>query len=128
MSKGESYYVWENNNPVKSQDVIRIAGNHECFIIGEVIKPEDSAYWTDEFEAWISERGYQMIQNAHSTSELHNDPQMQIIYGEWYSKDEAISGREEAYHAERMSKSNEDAGLYDEQKTNNLCGRTDAWI
>ena len=114
MTEGMSYYVWDNKDPVSPDDVIRLAGDHQCFITSEVIRPEDSAYWTDEFDAWISERGYQMIQNAQSTGELKNNPEWEIIFAEWYWKDEAITGREEAWHSERMSKLADDAGLYDE--------------
>lgn len=94
--KGLSYYVWENNNPVSPNEVIRLSGDHECFVTGETIKPTDEAYWTDEFDAWVSVRGYQMIENAQSTGELGNNREWEIMYGEWYAKDEAISGREEA--------------------------------
>lgn len=99
-----SFYYWEGSNPVdKGRDK-----NHECFITGESILPETNAYWTSEFDAWISERGYQMIQNAHSTGELENNREWGIIFGEWYAKDESISGRQEEW-------SNWDnAGLYND--------------
>jgi hypothetical protein len=111
-TKGMSHHVWENNNPIPSKDVIRVSGNHECFITGETIKTEDDAYWTQEFDAWISERGYQMINNAHSTGELEFNREWEIIFGEWYAKDETFAGREAEYHAEQSAKSNDDAGLY----------------
>ena len=128
MSKGESFYVWDLQRPVRSNDVIRLSGDHPCFITGESIRETDDAYWTDEFDAWISERGYQMIQNAYSNGELENNKEWEIIFAEWYAKDEAVTGLEEAWHSERMSQLADDAGLYDEQKTNNLCCRTYAWI
>tara|TARA_R100000951_G_scaffold115951_1_gene125832 strand:- start:720 stop:1043 length:324 start_codon:yes stop_codon:yes gene_type:complete len=96
MTKGFSFYCWDNDGPVKSDEVIRICGDHECFVTGEKIKPEDEAYWTDEFDAWVSVRGYQMIENAQSTGELANNREWEIMYGEWYTKDESIAGREEA--------------------------------
>jgi len=37
-----------------------------------------------------------MIENAHSTGELANNREWEIMYGEWYAKDESIAGREEA--------------------------------
>ena len=95
MSKGQSFYVWDNKNPVSSNDVIRVSGDHPCFMTGDLIKETDDAYWTDEFKAWISERGYQMIQKSHSSNHPCAE-RMQIIYGEWYAKDESVSGREEA--------------------------------
>ncbi len=93
--KGHSYYCWDNGRPVRFDDVIRLSGDHECFVTGEAIKPDDEAYWTDEFDAWISVRGYQMIQNAHSTGELANNREWEIIFGEWYAKDESVSGQQE---------------------------------
>jgi len=73
-----------------------------CFVTGDIIRPDDDAHWTQEFDAYISERGYQMIQNAQSTGEIENNPEWQLIFAEWYWKDESISGRED------------DAGLYDD--------------
>ena len=90
--KGKNYYVWDGNDPVPCDALLRLQ-NHECFVTGELIKENDTAYWTDGFDAWISERGYQMIQNAHSTGELNKE--WDLIFGEWYTKDETISGREE---------------------------------
>ncbi len=96
MTKGFSFYCWDCGGPVSPSDVIRLSGDHECFVTGETIKPEDEAYWTDEFDAWVSVRGYQMIEDAHSTGELANNREWEIMYGEWYAKDESIAGREEA--------------------------------
>ena len=96
--------------------MIRLAGDHQCFITGDTIKPDDEAYWTDEFDAWISVRGYQMINNAHSTGELANNREWEIIFGEWYAKDESVAGLEEAWHSERMAKSQDDAGLLDNEE------------
>jgi len=93
---GLSYYVWENNNPVPPDKVNRFPRDHECFVTGQTISLDEEAHWTDSFDAWVSVRGYQMIQNAQSTGEISNNKQWEIMYGEWYAKDEAISGREEA--------------------------------
>ena len=71
---------------------------HECFITGEMIKLENPAYWTQEFDAYISERGYQMIQNAYSTGELSNNPEWELIFGEWYWKDEAESSKSDDFY------------------------------
>ena len=95
MSKGESFYVWDHKNPVRSDDVIRLSGEHPCFITGESITENDDAYWTDEFDAWVSERGYKMIMKSHSEGELHTNREWEIIFGEWYAKDESVAGREE---------------------------------
>ncbi len=100
MSK--SYYVWEEKQPVSPEKVIRHEV-HECFVTKEMIKPEDDAYWTSEFDAWISERGYQMIQNAHSTGELENTLPWAAVFGEWYAKEEAQIGLEEQWHSEWSS-------------------------
>ena len=109
--KGLSYYVWENSRPVSPDDVIRISGDHECFVTGDTIKPQDDAHWTDEFDAWVSTRGYQMIQNAQSTGELSNNREWELMFAEWYAKDESVAGLEEAWHSEKMAKSQDDAGL-----------------
>ena len=62
----ETFYYWENDWP---KNIVR-EETYTCFITGESIKPEDDAYWTQSFDAYISERGYQLIQNAKSTGEL----------------------------------------------------------
>ena len=93
-NKGHSYYCWDNGRPQRSDDVVRLSGEHQCFVTGEVIKESDDAHWTDEFDAWISTKGYQMIQNAHSTGELENNKEWELIFAEWYAKDESVSGLE----------------------------------
>tara|TARA_R100001015_G_scaffold18618_2_gene12256 strand:- start:648 stop:1001 length:354 start_codon:yes stop_codon:yes gene_type:complete len=105
--RGHSFYCWDAGGPQNSRDVIRLAGDHECFVTGEFIKPEDEAYWTDEFDAWISVRGHQMINNAHSNGELANNREWEIIFAEWYAKDESVAGlQEEAeYHNEQFRRS-----------------------
>ena len=87
----DTFYFWKDNTPVNlDRDKI-----NECFITGESIPTDANAYWTQEFDAWISERGYQMIQNAHSTGELNKE--WELIYGEWYAKDETVSGRQDSW-------------------------------
>tara|TARA_R100001082_G_C4299982_1_gene131951 strand:+ start:76 stop:408 length:333 start_codon:yes stop_codon:yes gene_type:complete len=100
--EGLSYYVWQGTDPVSPSEVIRISGDHQCFITGESIGEFDDAYWTDEFDAWISERGYQMIQNAHNTGELENNPEWELIFGEWYTKDESAAGRFDFYNPDHV--------------------------
>tara|TARA_Y100000589_G_C26789295_1_gene481073 strand:+ start:139 stop:489 length:351 start_codon:yes stop_codon:yes gene_type:complete len=94
-TKGLNFYVWDNGDVVSPDEAIRLAGEHQCFVTGDMIREDEDAHWTDEFDAWISIRGYQMIQNAQSTGELANNREWEIIYGEWYAKDESISGRQE---------------------------------
>ena len=92
-----SYYVWDTHDPVPPSEVIRLSKDNECFITGESIKDTDDAHWTDEFDAWISTRGYQMIQNAHTPGDLENNKEWELIFAEWYAKDESISGRGSYY-------------------------------
>ena len=96
--KGLSYYVWDNNDPISPREVIRVSGDHQCFITGDSISEDDDAHWTDEFDAWVSTRGYQMIQNAQSTGEIENNPEWELIFAEWYAKDEAVAGRFDYYN------------------------------
>tara|TARA_R110001592_G_scaffold287589_1_gene556429 strand:+ start:144 stop:458 length:315 start_codon:yes stop_codon:yes gene_type:complete len=93
--RGHSYYCWDSGKPQRTDDVIRLAGEHQCFITGETINESDDAHWTDEFDAWVSCRGYQMIQDAHSMGGLENNKEWEIIFAEWYAKDEAEAGRNE---------------------------------
>lgn len=102
MTSGRSYYYWKDNNPVN----VDRDGTQTCFVTGENIPTNETAYWTSEFDAWICERGYQMIMNAYSTGELSKE--WEIIYGEWYVKDETISGRQKDWSAW------DNAGLYDD--------------
>ena len=96
-NEGKSWYTnFEKIDVTSREDII-----HDCFVTGEQIAPDDDAYWTGEFDAWISERGYQMIMNEYSTGELSREHE--IIYGEWYAKDEAQTGLEEQWHSEWMS-------------------------
>ena len=108
MKKGISYYTWPDSDTIKRE------GIETCFITGKTITIHEDAYWTWEFDAWISERGYQMIQNAQSTGEIEYNAEWQVIYGEWYAKDESMAGLQEMWHSEQMAKSNDDAGLYDD--------------
>ena len=96
MNEGKSWYTNFENIPVKPREK-----TYECFVTGDRIYPEEDAYWTGEFDAWISERGYQMIMNAYSYNELSKE--WEIIYGEWYAKDESQSGLEEQWHTEWQS-------------------------
>ena len=68
-----------------------ISDNDICFVTGYIIDKRDNARWTGEFDAWISERGQQLIENAYKTGELENNREWQIVYAEWYSEDESRS-------------------------------------
>ena len=60
-----------------------------CFVTGHIMDYRDNARWTDEFNSWVSERGQQMIENSIKTGEIENNPEWEIIYAEWYAKDES---------------------------------------
>ncbi len=68
-----------------------ISDDDICFVTGHVIDKRDHARWTGEYDAWVSERGQQMIENSHKTGELETNRKWQIIYSEWYSEDESRS-------------------------------------
>jgi len=107
MKPGSTHYHWPPGDEVKR------TSNYFCFITGEQIYPHDTAYWTDQFDSYVSERGYQMINNAYSTGEIEMNTEWQSIYGEWYAKDESAAGLAEMYHSEKMAKSHDDAGQLD---------------
>jgi len=68
-----------------------ISDDDVCFITGRIIDKIDNARWTGEYDAWISERGQQMIENSYKTGELESNHKWQIIYSEWYAEDESRS-------------------------------------
>ena len=51
MTKGFSFYCWDSGGPVSPNDVIRLSGDHECFVTGETIKLTDEAACTYSFAA-----------------------------------------------------------------------------
>ena len=64
-----------------------------CFITGKIIGKNDLCRWTDEFDAWISERGQEIVEaDARGPAP---DPESLIIFGEWYAKDEANAANDE---------------------------------
>jgi len=65
-----------------------------CFVTGDIIPKNDRSRFTSEFDAWVSERGQQMLENSQSTGEIENNRDWEIIYREWYWKDEAAAGNE----------------------------------
>tara|TARA_R110002020_G_scaffold404383_3_gene614454 strand:+ start:1916 stop:2203 length:288 start_codon:yes stop_codon:yes gene_type:complete len=66
-----------------------VTENDVCFITGQIMDYRDNARWTGEFDAWVSEKGQQLIENAYRTGELENNREWEIIYGEWYAEDES---------------------------------------
>ena len=49
-----------------------------CFITGKIIGKNDLARWTDEFDAWISERGQEIVEaDARGPAP---DPESLIIF------------------------------------------------
>ena len=44
-----------------------------CFITGDIIPKNDRSRFTHEFDAWVSERGQQLLDNAQATGELENN-------------------------------------------------------
>ena len=66
-----------------------------CFITGSIIPKNDRCRFTHEFDAWVSERGQQMLDNAQSTGELSMNREWEIIFGEWYAEDASAAGREQ---------------------------------
>ena len=77
-----------------------------CLVTGKIIPKGDRSRWTDEFDAWVSEEGQRLIEE--SATGLNPDPESEIIYREWYWKDEAVAGREAEWHAEQTAKFNDD--------------------
>ncbi len=63
-----------------------------CFVTGNIIDKNENCRWTDEFDAWISERGQEIVEaDARGPAP---DPESLIIYGEWYAKDAAADANE----------------------------------
>ena len=62
-----------------------------CFITGKALG--DNPRWTDEFDAWISKEGQDVVETSargESPNEEHR-----IIFAEWYAKDEANAANDE---------------------------------
>ena len=63
-----------------------------CFVTGNIIDKNENCRLTDEFDAWISERGQEIVEaDARGPAP---DPESLIIYGEWYAKDAAADANE----------------------------------
>jgi len=65
-----------------------------CFVTGDIILADEfadnngynTARFTHEFDAWVSERGQQMIDNAYKTDELIWNREWKFIWDEWNSE------------------------------------------
>ena len=64
-----------------------------CFVTGKIINRYEQARFTHEFDAWISQRGQEIVEaDARGPAP---DPESLIIYAEWYAKDEANAANDE---------------------------------
>ena len=84
-----------------------ISQNDVCFVTGHIMDYRDNARWTGEFDAWVSERGQQMIENAQLTGEIENNVEWRIIYAEWYAEDECRSAMLEEIFGENTWEEND---------------------
>lgn len=71
-----------------------------CYVTGKIMSKEDRSRFTFEFDAWVSEEGQQLIENAYRTDALSGD--FEIIYAEWYAQDAAAAGRDQEWFDERL--------------------------
>ena len=107
-----------------------------CFITGDIILADEfadnngknTAKWTHEFDAWVSERGQQMIKDAHDDGELYWNREWKFIWDEWNNENYIPSDydkcktdeqrslwiRREEYETEHRAKMDDDAGCYDD--------------
>ena len=107
-----------------------------CFVTGDLILADEfadnggmnTAKFTKEFDAWVSKRGQQMIDNAHKTGDLVFNREWELIWKEWNEEvwipsdyDNCTTEEQkrlwlerEMWHSEWMSKMEDDAGLFDE--------------
>ena len=64
--------------------------NH-CYITGERISKDEQCRFTWEFDAWVSEKGQEIVEE--SARGLNPSPEHEIIFREWYAQDEADAAR-----------------------------------
>ena len=64
------------------------ADKGRCFVTNRHIAPRDSARFTSEFDAWISDQGQRMIERWVSEGMDPPNREWEVIYSEWYAKDE----------------------------------------
>jgi len=64
-----------------------------CFVTGKIIRRYEQARFTDEFDAWISKEGQEIIEENATGPDPYEEAS--IIYAEWYAKDEANAANDE---------------------------------
>ncbi len=64
-----------------------------CFVTGKIIRRYEQARFTDEFDAWISKEGQEIIEESATGPDPYEEAR--IIYSEWYAKDEANAANDE---------------------------------
>ena len=107
-----------------------------CFVTGDIILADEfadnggmnTARFTSEYNAWVSKRGQQMIDNAHKTDELIWNSEWSRIWDEWNNKNYIPSDydkcktdeqrslwyQREQWETERNAKHADDAGAFDD--------------
>ena len=107
-----------------------------CFVTGDIILADEfadnggrnTAKFTHEFDAWVSKRGQQMLDNAHKTGDLIWNREWQFIWDEWNAKNYIPSDydkcktdeqrkiwiQREEWESERNAQMEQDAGCYDD--------------
>ena len=63
-----------------------------CFVTGEIITKEDRARFTFEFDAWVSEKGQEIVERQ-ATGE-NPDAESLIMFREWYAQDAAADANQ----------------------------------
>ena len=73
-----------------------------CFVTGKIINRYEQARFTHEFDAWISQRGQEIVEaDARGPAP---DPESLIIFGEWYAKDAAADANDNNDHFRKNHK------------------------
>tara|TARA_R100000008_G_scaffold43290_1_gene25035 strand:- start:297 stop:581 length:285 start_codon:yes stop_codon:yes gene_type:complete len=72
----------------ESQD---IPEGSRCFVTGEPIINNETARFTYEFDAWVSEEGQEIVEEDARAE--NPAPENEIIFREWYAQDESDAAR-----------------------------------
>tara|TARA_X000001382_G_scaffold128747_2_gene119161 strand:+ start:771 stop:1052 length:282 start_codon:yes stop_codon:yes gene_type:complete len=62
-----------------------------CFVTGEPIMDSETARFTCEFDAWVSEEGQEIVEEDARAENPSRENE--IIFREWYAQDEADAAR-----------------------------------
>jgi len=65
-----------------------------CYVTGEEIPEGDMVRFTQEFDAWVSEAGQEIVERV-ATGENPWEECI-IIYKEWYAQDQEAASRDDA--------------------------------